>query len=536
MSNDSAIITLDDGNGNKYSCEIHEIFEVQGQQYALLQKLSDESLVIMRLISRDSGSVFQIIEDEDEFEQVRDHATTLTNLRELPSTPRNRAIERIKFSTSLYSYLLRAILDTNDVTAEEAGAACDVLLARMSYEKDESKVLQAFAMTWLSSDKAPWDVWRQELQGSAKDVHGAVALLGLLGTSAVTMLPELFDKLREPDEVTRYLALAAIYCIDEDSRWEARVRDYLQECGQGTAELDLFLVLLNESATTGKPPTTPDAVPEIIGISSVVDMIRLCLDAELFTCDDQVLLDGLPLSKCREYWPPAARQLALYLYKHDKSPTLLRNLVINRQRHFDGRINQLINAARTLLILQAEFGAPREIRGEVCKLCDDLFSRLNRQPENVRLQAATHDLWLQVGPYTGLPHGLKSRLLCDGFWLYRRYAAEVIEALRSSDYRGNNALHNALRPPKGMAESDAQAYLDNGKRCAAVGRALATVFSELSPHKDTLVFVAQWFMHPRVYYSITTSLDPFNWQPFLEQVSSRSAINRRKQFARPVDF
>jgi uncharacterized protein YrzB (UPF0473 family) len=77
MPDESAIVMLRDGNGNEYACQILDIFDFLERQYALLLKQNDESLVIMRMISRDEGSVFQVIEDNDEFDQVVAHVQAL---------------------------------------------------------------------------------------------------------------------------------------------------------------------------------------------------------------------------------------------------------------------------------------------------------------------------------------------------------------------------------------------------------------------------------------------------------------------------
>ncbi len=86
---DEAIITLEGEDGHLYSCQILDIFEFEGQEYALLLKMGapkgeaaaeDEeegSLVIMRLIQKEDQSIFQTIESDDEFERVVAHVEQL---------------------------------------------------------------------------------------------------------------------------------------------------------------------------------------------------------------------------------------------------------------------------------------------------------------------------------------------------------------------------------------------------------------------------------------------------------------------------
>lgn len=66
-------VTLTGGDGSDYVCQILDIFEFKGSEYAMLLKEEDEMLVVMRYVTRETGSVFQTIESEEEFEQVLDY-------------------------------------------------------------------------------------------------------------------------------------------------------------------------------------------------------------------------------------------------------------------------------------------------------------------------------------------------------------------------------------------------------------------------------------------------------------------------------
>lgn len=90
---DEAIITLEGEDGHSYSCQILDIFEFEGQEYALLLKMGEAkadggeeeeegSLVIMRLIQREDQSIFQTIESDDEFDRVVAHVEELARQAE----------------------------------------------------------------------------------------------------------------------------------------------------------------------------------------------------------------------------------------------------------------------------------------------------------------------------------------------------------------------------------------------------------------------------------------------------------------------
>ena len=90
---DEAVITLEGEDGHSYSCQILDIFDFEGQEYALLLKMGEPksegaeeeeegSLVIMRLIQREDQSIFQTIESDEEFDRVVAHVEELARQAE----------------------------------------------------------------------------------------------------------------------------------------------------------------------------------------------------------------------------------------------------------------------------------------------------------------------------------------------------------------------------------------------------------------------------------------------------------------------
>jgi uncharacterized protein YrzB (UPF0473 family) len=92
---EEAIITLEGEDGHSYSCQILDIFDFEGQEYALLLKMGEPkadaakedeeeegSLVIMRLVQREDQSIFQTIESDDEFDRVVAHVEELARQAE----------------------------------------------------------------------------------------------------------------------------------------------------------------------------------------------------------------------------------------------------------------------------------------------------------------------------------------------------------------------------------------------------------------------------------------------------------------------
>jgi uncharacterized protein YrzB (UPF0473 family) len=80
---ENAVITLEGDDGQSYACQVLDIFDFENKNYALLLNLGDQkeetkdddkgSIVIMRLMQKDDQSIFQTIEDEEEFDRVVAH-------------------------------------------------------------------------------------------------------------------------------------------------------------------------------------------------------------------------------------------------------------------------------------------------------------------------------------------------------------------------------------------------------------------------------------------------------------------------------
>ena len=91
---EETLVTLEGEDGNTYSCHILNIFPFEKKEYALLLKTGaekeaagakendDDKLVIMRLVERDGQSIFQYIEDDDEFDRVVSHVEELARQAE----------------------------------------------------------------------------------------------------------------------------------------------------------------------------------------------------------------------------------------------------------------------------------------------------------------------------------------------------------------------------------------------------------------------------------------------------------------------
>ena len=67
------VFTLQGADGEAYRCQVLEIFDFEGQDYAILFRLEpqdDQGMIVMRLIERDGDSIFQTIDADDEFDRV----------------------------------------------------------------------------------------------------------------------------------------------------------------------------------------------------------------------------------------------------------------------------------------------------------------------------------------------------------------------------------------------------------------------------------------------------------------------------------
>ena len=83
MAEENDIIEITDEDGNVIKCELYDIVEVEGKQYAVLAEAGaneDETeLVLMRMVENgDSDEVFfETIDDDDEFEKVQEYIESL---------------------------------------------------------------------------------------------------------------------------------------------------------------------------------------------------------------------------------------------------------------------------------------------------------------------------------------------------------------------------------------------------------------------------------------------------------------------------
>ncbi len=83
MVEENDIIEITDEDGNVIKCELYDIVEVEGKQYAVLaEEGADEEeteLVLMRMVENgDSDEVFfETIDDDDEFEKVQEYIESL---------------------------------------------------------------------------------------------------------------------------------------------------------------------------------------------------------------------------------------------------------------------------------------------------------------------------------------------------------------------------------------------------------------------------------------------------------------------------
>lgn len=74
------IIEITDEDGKVIQCELYDIIEFEGQQYALLVEADadeDAELVLMRYTEEDGESYFETIEDDEEFDKVSAYVETL---------------------------------------------------------------------------------------------------------------------------------------------------------------------------------------------------------------------------------------------------------------------------------------------------------------------------------------------------------------------------------------------------------------------------------------------------------------------------
>lgn len=80
--NDNIIEIIDD-DGTVIKCELYEIIEFEGNQYALLTEVDaendeeDPEIVLMRYTEEGEESFFETIDDDEEFERVSNYIESL---------------------------------------------------------------------------------------------------------------------------------------------------------------------------------------------------------------------------------------------------------------------------------------------------------------------------------------------------------------------------------------------------------------------------------------------------------------------------
>lgn len=77
---DNTIEIIDD-DGTTIKCELYDIVEFDGKQYAVLEEKDSEDeepeLVLMRYTEEGEESYFETIDDDDEFERVSEYIENL---------------------------------------------------------------------------------------------------------------------------------------------------------------------------------------------------------------------------------------------------------------------------------------------------------------------------------------------------------------------------------------------------------------------------------------------------------------------------
>lgn len=75
------IIEITDDDGTVIKCELYDIVEFEGKQYALLvetdSKEEEPEVVLMRYTEEGEEVFFETIDDDDEFEKVQEYIENL---------------------------------------------------------------------------------------------------------------------------------------------------------------------------------------------------------------------------------------------------------------------------------------------------------------------------------------------------------------------------------------------------------------------------------------------------------------------------
>lgn len=74
------IIEITDDEGNVLECELYDIIDFEGKQYAILLDNSEEDepeMVLMNYYEEDGESYFEMIESDEEFDKVAKYVESL---------------------------------------------------------------------------------------------------------------------------------------------------------------------------------------------------------------------------------------------------------------------------------------------------------------------------------------------------------------------------------------------------------------------------------------------------------------------------
>jgi hypothetical protein len=558
MSNDSAIVTLDDGNGNEYPCQILDIFEFQDQQYAMLLKLSDESLVVMRLISRDSGSVFQTIESEDEFERVLAHVTTMAKQSDgepaapSQSTPNPRSYR--SWEERLHAGLRE---DLGGLELHWLVQECDDRLARSDLQ---DAINECFLLTLISPSSNPPADWVEVLQDrDAWRRCEALGMLGALGTTGEQLLPEIFEMLDDQDYEVRFMALGVIDNAAVDVKWGFELAKRMQESPseEGQFVLSSWGAPLSERLKAGNDPRTSiDRLHEqtwfqtsIVG--SAIELHRDGLskervenyqnaqeeqDALIRQCESYALevknrafFEGESLSDCADVWCEALPKLVQHARDDDRFLERLKQLVLDSNASPVLRLN----VAAALL----DVGGNSELVATMCNTF--LVEKTSEQfkdgtPEGdlkeLDIAVATFYLLWRLGPAaagsieTLIPWLEEPPRM---IWLYQRYAAEVIEQIGPAAEPAFTSLVDSMcLSSADDCDGSVTDQIDAMRRMAAA-RAMIAIRPALARHRELLLQLAKW-RHLYSLREIFRVLEHDELWRLLERLDHRRAGPKRR--------
>ena len=84
--NEENIIEITDDDGTVIKCELYDIIEFEGKQYALLIEADtedeDPEVVLMRYTEEGEEVFFETIDDDDEFDKVQEYIESLEPIDE----------------------------------------------------------------------------------------------------------------------------------------------------------------------------------------------------------------------------------------------------------------------------------------------------------------------------------------------------------------------------------------------------------------------------------------------------------------------